>query len=64
MLKPDPTYYNFALNTMNVKAKETIFIDDVEDNILAAKRVGINGILFTGKDQLIKTLEEYGLQKR
>lgn len=44
--KPDPLIYNITLNKSQTKANECIFIDDNVSNILSAKNLGINTILF------------------
>lgn len=39
--KPDATIYKFVLNENNLIPQETLFIDDVEENTLAAQKLGI-----------------------
>lgn len=46
MIKPCKEIFTFALNKFKIKPEESLFIDDLEDNIEAAKSVGIDGILF------------------
>lgn len=41
MRKPDPEFYLQLLKANNLKAKETLFIDDLDVNIEAAKKLGI-----------------------
>ncbi len=43
-MKPHPQIYKEALKRAAVKPKECIFIDDLEGNIEAAAKLGINGI--------------------
>lgn len=45
--KPHPDIYHHCLTGLGVEAPETIFIDDNEDNIKAAKSLGINAIHFS-----------------
>ncbi|TYA68502.1 HAD-IA family hydrolase, partial [Seonamhaeicola marinus] len=40
--KPDSYIYKFVLNDNNVEAEECLFIDDVKNNITAAKNMNIN----------------------
>jgi len=40
--KPDAEIYEFVLNENNLIAKETIFIDDVEENTISANALGIH----------------------
>ena len=39
--KPDAAVFNFILNDSNLKAEETLFIDDSLKNIEAAQKIGI-----------------------
>ncbi len=40
--KPNVDIYQFVLNTHDLKAEETLFIDDTEENTLAASNLGIH----------------------
>ncbi|MGJ8593705.1 MAG: HAD family hydrolase [Aquaticitalea sp.] len=40
--KPNADIYEFVLETHHIKADETLFIDDTEENILAASALGIH----------------------
>jgi epoxide hydrolase-like predicted phosphatase len=44
--KPDPKIYQIALEQLQVKAKEAVFVDDVLENIEACQQVGMQGIHF------------------
>ncbi|MCF6336068.1 MAG: HAD family phosphatase [Spirochaetales bacterium] len=44
--KPDIRIYETLLSNYDLKAEETVFIDDMEENIEAAEKLGIRGILF------------------
>jgi len=60
--KPDPDFYRYILNKEGIMPKNTIFVDDTEENVLSAQKLGINSILFTDPDSLkqqIKTLNFY-----
>ena len=39
--KPDTAIYEFVLNENNLTPKETLFVDDLEENTLAAEKLGI-----------------------
>ena len=56
LLKPDSAIYNLLLDRNGLKAHDCIFIDDNQDNIDAANALGIDGILFTGPDNLANAL--------
>jgi len=50
--KPNPDFYRYILKKEGVKPENTVFIDDTEENILSAQKIGIKSILFTGPDSL------------
>jgi HAD superfamily hydrolase (TIGR01509 family) len=57
MSKPDPKIYHLALSLGKIKASEAIFIDDKQENIDAAKKIGIKSFLFKDNKTLKKDLE-------
>lgn len=61
LAKPDPAYFIYVLEKLNILAEETVFIDDNEENILAAKNMGINTILFRGDKNLVESLGKLGI---
>lgn len=56
--KPDPKAYELLLAKLNLPAKEILFIDDLSENVEAAKKIGIDAILFESLQQLRKELLE------
>lgn len=40
--KPNQNIYEFVLNENNMRAEETLFVDDTEENVVAAKKLGIH----------------------
>jgi putative hydrolase of the HAD superfamily len=54
--KPEQRIYEIALERLNVKAHEAIFIDDRADFIAGAKRLGIQTILFKDHEQVRRDL--------
>lgn len=46
MAKPDLEIYEYVLKTYQLKAEETIFVDDFKENAEAAKKIGIEGYVF------------------
>jgi 2-haloacid dehalogenase len=61
MRKPTPEFYQILLDRYNVKAEESLFIDDNYRNILAAEKLGINSIHFTSAEQLKEELLKRGI---
>lgn len=60
-VKPDERAYQAALAQLGVLAEEAIFIDDQPRNVEAARAVGIEAILFTGRLDLRQKLANYGI---
>ncbi|GAA5953018.1 hypothetical protein JCM8115_002410 [Rhodotorula mucilaginosa] len=42
--KPDPKFFQLALDRLGVKAEETVFLDDIGHNLAAAAKMGIKTI--------------------
>ena len=57
--KPFPEIYELTLSKFNLKAGESLFIDDNLRNIEAAKKFGIHSIHFQSPEQLNKELGAY-----
>lgn len=58
LIKPDPAIYHRLLNRNGLAAGDCIFIDDSPKNIDAANALGIDGVLFTGPDDLRTALRD------
>ena len=50
--KPSYDIYQIATEMAGVKNHEALFIDDLPENIIAAKEIGITSFLFTTYEQL------------
>jgi putative hydrolase of the HAD superfamily len=59
--KPDSRIYLMALGQMRLKPEETIFIDDTEENVFGAEKIGMRGILFTNYQNLLIDLRSLGI---
>jgi len=59
--KPDPKIYHTFLKITGRKASDVIFIDDLEANIIAAKKIGMKGIVFKSLPQLKEALQAQGI---
>jgi putative hydrolase of the HAD superfamily len=55
--KPDPHIYQIAVERLGVAPAEIVFLDDVPENVAAARAIGIQAILFTNNAQVISDLE-------
>jgi epoxide hydrolase-like predicted phosphatase len=56
--KPEPEIYELALKKLFVKPKEVVFIDDIKEFLVPAKKMGIHTIHFTSYDALIQELKK------
>jgi putative hydrolase of the HAD superfamily len=59
--KPDPDVYRRALETIGSTAQQTIFIDDLLENVLAARALGMRAFQFNDARSLTTELENEGL---
>ena len=55
MAKPDPQIYRYLFETFSLKPEECFFIDDLKENIEAGRALGMDGIVFKGNIQEVKT---------
>lgn len=58
MMKPDAAIFNEAIRRIGLKAEELLFIDDSPVNVEAARKSGMNAILYTPGQDLGKTIVE------
>ena len=61
ILKPQAEIYQHLLNQFDIKAEETIFLDDMPHNVKGAQNVGIAAIEFKNAAQGEHALKELGL---
>lgn len=54
MLKPNPNIYQYLFDTYHLDPSECFFINDLEENIAAARNLGMDGIVFTGNINAVK----------
>ena len=54
--KPEREIYEIVLKKLSIKPAETVFIDDREDFVEGAKKIGLKTILFKGVQQLKEEL--------
>lgn len=59
--KPDPQIFKLALEKLETEPEETIYIDDKEENVEAARNMGINSILFQNSKQLKQSLADFNV---
>ena len=61
LIKPDPKIYHVLLDRYNLKADESLFIDDNIQNVQAAEKIGFHTIHFTENINLEEEVKERGL---
>jgi len=54
LAKPDPEIYKKAIQEIGVPAKNILFVDDRLENVQAAQKEGMEGIVFTDWENLLK----------
>ena len=50
--KPNPAVYQYVIRDLSVEPSSLLFIDDIAENITAAQKCGIEGILFQDAHRL------------
>lgn len=55
--KPAEKIYRIALDQLQVKPNEAVFVDDMPANIEACERLGMKGIHFTDPESVLKQLK-------
>jgi epoxide hydrolase-like predicted phosphatase len=58
MTKPDPRIFHLALDGLEATPNESVFIDDFDENVKAAREVGMHAILFRDPEQTITELRQ------
>ncbi len=57
-MKPGERIYRDALAKLGVPPESCVFIDDVEENVAAARRLSMRGIRYEGHERLMAALAE------
>jgi putative hydrolase of the HAD superfamily len=52
--KPNLEFYELAIKEMDVKPQECLFVDDKEENILPAEKLGMKTVLAKKQEQIVK----------
>jgi putative hydrolase of the HAD superfamily len=61
MRKPEPRIFKAALKMAGVRPAQALFIDDLEPNVAAARRVGLQAIRYCGPEDLAHRLKTLGV---
>ena len=57
--KPDPAAFHHCVVAMGAAPNEFLFVDDREENVRAAEVVGMNGHVFTDRDELAAVIDTW-----
>ena len=58
LIKPDHAIYETIIKKYSLNPAESVFIDDVKENVQAAKETGLNAIQFTNINDVKEALEK------
>jgi HAD superfamily hydrolase (TIGR01509 family) len=58
MMKPEPEVFMHLLETFNLRADESVFVDDLLSNIESARQVGLHAIWFKDAAQCRRELDQ------
>jgi HAD superfamily hydrolase (TIGR01549 family) len=63
LLKPDPTIYQYLIDTYNLTPSDCCYIDDQNENLVTAQQFGMMTILCKKASKLAYLLRYYGIIK-
>lgn len=62
LVKPDPAIYRVLLDRNRLDPATCLFVDDVPENVLAARTVGMKAVRFTSPDRFAADLAVHGIE--
>jgi glucose-1-phosphatase len=62
--KPNPAIYQAALKACKAGAQESVYIDDIRENVEAAERLGLIGVQYHSATQLEQDLQNLDIRKK
>ena len=57
--KPSPAAFHHCVVALRAAPADFLFVDDREENVRAAQAVGMNGHVFTGRDELAAVIDAW-----
>ena len=57
-VKPDVKIFEHLINECDIKPEETLFVDDRRENVEGARAAGINGYVFDGDAEKLRSFLE------
>jgi putative hydrolase of the HAD superfamily len=61
-IKPEPEIYTYLLSTFGLEPEQTVFIDDIQENVEGAREVGMKAIRFTSAEECSQALQFFGIR--
>lgn len=61
-IKPDAQIFQALFEKYDLKAEESVFLDDLSANVEGARAVGMQGIVFTGLEEALCELKKLGVE--
>ncbi len=61
LLKPDPAFYEYALNDMGFPVQDILFLDDNKENVKAGLELGLHAFHVKGLAEVKAVLRENGI---
>lgn len=62
--KPDPRIYKLTLEKLDLLPEEVVFVDDREENVVAANNLGMRGVIYTGIEDLKTEIGKFNINVR
>ncbi len=62
LTKPDSAFYQLLIDRYTLNPENCVFIDDRQENIMAAEKMGIKGIIFDKREKVEKKLQKLGVK--
>lgn len=59
--KPQPAAFRYVLDALDVKPERTVFIDDLEENVAAARALGMHGVVAHSPESVADGLRGLGV---
>ena len=61
-IKPDHRIFEYGTERFNLIPEDCVFIDDLAENIEAAREFGFHGVVITSPEQVERDLQKLGLE--
>jgi putative hydrolase of the HAD superfamily len=59
--KPSKEIFQKLIAALDLKPEELLFVDDIEENIIAAEGMGINTIHYVSHDNFLQKIREFNI---